>query len=149
MASAVIVGAYESELETKVLLAFFLPGVVYMADAVGTQTETVLIRGLSAGVGVRPVAGREIVTGLAIGVAVAIAFLLFALAAWGDERVAVAVALALLASCSIATIVAMVLPWAFQRLGTDPAFGSGPLATVIQDLLSILVYFAIATPLAT
>jgi magnesium transporter len=95
------------------------------------------------------VAGREIVTGLAIGVAVAIAFLLFALAAWGDERVAVAVALALLASCSIATIVAMVLPWAFQRLGTDPAFGSGPLATVIQDLLSILVYFAIATPLAT
>jgi magnesium transporter len=95
------------------------------------------------------VAGREIVTGLAIGVAVAIAFLLFALVAWGDERVAVAVALALLASCSIATIVAMVLPWAFQRLGTDPAFGSGPLATVIQDLLSILVYFAIATPLAT
>ena len=35
-----------------------------------------------------------------------------------------------------------------SALGTDPAFGSGPLATVVQDLLSIAVYFAIATPLA-
>ena len=61
---------------------------------------------------------------------------------------AVAVALALLASCSIAALVAMVLPWAFQRLGSDPAFGSGPVCTVIQDLLSIVVYFAIATRIA-
>jgi magnesium transporter len=62
--------------------------------------------------------------------------------------VAIAVALALLASCSIATLVAMLLPWLFQRLGLDSAFGSGPLATVLQDLLSIAVYFAIAVPIA-
>ena len=62
MASAVIVGAFESQLEKKVLLAFFLPGVVYMADAVGTQTETVLIGGLSIGVSVRSVLRRELVT---------------------------------------------------------------------------------------
>ncbi len=42
----------------------------------------------------------------------------------------------------------MTLPWLFQRAGIDPAFGSGPLATVVQDLLSIAVYFAIAVPLA-
>jgi Mg/Co/Ni transporter MgtE len=34
---------------------------------------------------------------------------------------------------------------AFFVAGVDPALGSGPLATVIQDLLSILMYFAIAT----
>ena len=66
---------------------------------------------------------------------------------WGNE-VAVAVSLALLASCPIATIVALTLPWLFQRAGIDPAFGSGPLATVVQDLLSIVVYFALAVPLA-
>jgi magnesium transporter len=38
----------------------------------------------------------------------------------------------------------MLLPWLFSVSGRDPAFGSGPLATVIQDLLSILIYFAIA-----
>jgi magnesium transporter len=149
MASAVIVGAFESQLETKVLLAFFLPGVVYMADAVGTQTETVLIRGLSVGVSLRSTVRRELATGALIGVTIAAAFFPFALAVWGEERVAFAVALALFASCSIATLVAMALPWLFQRFGADPAFGSGPLATVIQDILSIAVYFAIATPLVT
>jgi magnesium transporter len=54
------------------------------------------------------------------------------------------VALSLLAACSVATVVAMALPALLARLGQDPAFGSGPLATVIQDLLSILIYFLIA-----
>ena len=148
MASALIVGAFEEELQRVVLLAFFIPGVVYMADAVGTQTEALLIRGLAVGVSIRQVASRELLTGLVIGVIIAAAFVPFALLAWGDAEIAIAVALALLASCSIATLVAMLLPWAFQRLGRDPAFGSGPLATVIQDLLSIAVYFAIAIPIA-
>jgi hypothetical protein len=38
----------------------------------------------------------------------------------------------------------MTLPWLLHRLGLDPAFGSGPLATVVQDLLSIVLYFVIA-----
>ena len=149
MASALVVGAFEEQLDKKVLLAFFVPAVVYMADAVGTQTEAVLIRGLSVGVTVRGIALRELVTGLITGLVVGAAFVPFALLGWGDSGVAAAVALALFASCSIATLVAMALPWLFQRLGADPAFGSGPLATVIQDLLSIAVYLAIATPLAT
>ena len=149
MGSAGIVGAFERQLDEKVLLAFFLPAVVYLADAVGTQTETLLIRGLSAGVTVREVLKRELITGAVIGIILGLAFLPFALAVWGDARVSIAVALSLVASCSIASIVAMALPWALQRLGKDPAFGSGPLATVIQDLLSIVVYLLIATAIAT
>ncbi|MGZ8725355.1 MAG: magnesium transporter [Aeromicrobium sp.] len=38
----------------------------------------------------------------------------------------------------------MSLPWLIDRLGRDPAFGSGPLATVVQDVLSLLIYFLIA-----
>ena len=143
MAATAIVGGFEHQLETNVLLAFFIPAVVYMADAVGTQTETVLIRALAAGVTVRSVLRRELLTGLAMGSVIGGAFLAFALVGWGDLEVAVAVALAMLASCSIATLVATALPAAFQRLGKDPAFGSGPLATVFQDLLSITIYLAI------
>ena len=47
MASAVLIGAFEQELDEKVLLALFVPAIVYLADAVGTQTEALLIRGLS------------------------------------------------------------------------------------------------------
>jgi magnesium transporter len=143
--AAVIVGGFEEQLEENVLLAFFIPGIVYMADAVGTQTETLIIRGLTVGVGIRRVFGRELVTGLIVGVILSAAFTVVGLLAWDDTDVIVSVALALLAACTVATLVAMALPTLLGRLGVDPAFGSGPLATVVQDLLSILIYFTIAT----
>lgn len=143
--AAVVVGAYEEVLARQVLVAFFVPGVVYLADAIGTQTEALVIRGLSVGVGIGRVAVREVLTGVLLGVALAsLAFPVIVLV-WGDVRVAWAVAAALLAASSIATAVAMALPWLFHRFGRDPAFGSGPLATVVQDLLSVLIYFVIAT----
>jgi magnesium transporter len=143
--SADLVGAFEEQLEDAVVLAFFIPGIVYLADAVGTQTETVVIRGLSVGVSLRQMARPELLSGWLIGVALSSAFFPIALWHWGDGEVAIAVSLSLLAACSVATLIAMALPWAIRRLGKDPAFGSGPLATVIQDLLSILIYFVIAS----
>jgi magnesium transporter len=148
MGSALIVSAFEDELRKEVLLAFFIPAVVYMADAVGTQTETVMIRGMAVGVPVRRVLGRELVTGAVIGLLVGAAFFPFAFVVWGDAPVAASVAIALFVSCSVATLVAMALPAALSRFGRDPAFGSGPLATVIQDLLSIAAYFGVAMALA-
>jgi magnesium transporter len=147
MLSAAIVASFEEELRAEVLLAFFVPAVVYMADAVGTQTETVVIRGMSLGVPIRDVAVRELLTGVIIGSLIAVSFFLFALVVWESTRVAAVVSLSLLVSTSLATAVAMLLPYLLARLGRDPAFGAGPLATVIQDLLSIAAYFGIAVAL--
>ena len=148
MGSAGIVAAFEDQLSRLVLLAFFIPAVVYMADAVGTQTEALVIRGISVGVPARHIVVRELSTGLVIGILLGAAFFPFAYVVWGDARVAGTVALALLGSTATATLVAMALPYALNRLGRDPAFGAGPLATVIQDLLSILIYFGVAAVLA-
>jgi magnesium transporter len=147
MVSAVIVGAFEEQIREEVLLALFVPAVVYMADAVGTQTEAVVIRGMAVGVPIRRVLWRELGAGAIIGVLIGVSFFLFALAVWGNAPIAATVAIALFVSSSIATLIAMVLPYALARAGRDPAFGSGPLATVIQDLLSILVYFSVGVVL--
>jgi magnesium transporter len=147
--AAGIVGRFERELETTVALAFFVPGIVYMADAVGTQTEALVIRGLSVGVPIRRVIRNELLTGLLVGLTLATAFLPLGLILWDDGEVALSVAIALLAACSTATIVAMVLPWALHRAGADPAFGSGPLATVLQDLLSLVIYFTVAAAIVS
>jgi magnesium transporter len=149
LVAADIVGAFEGQLEENVTLAFFLPGIVYLADAVGTQTEALVIRGLSVNVGIRQVVRRELVTGVLVGLALGLAFLPVGLWRWGDGEVALAVSLSLLAACSMATVVAMALPAIFHRLGRDPAFGSGPLATVVQDLLSIVIYLAISSAIVT
>jgi len=141
--SADLVGVFEAKLHAHLILAFFVPGIVYLADAVGTQTETLAIRGLSVGIRIERVFWREILTGLLIGLV--LAAMLFPVVLWRWERmdVAFAVSVALLSACSIASTIAMALPWTLQRLGQDPAFAAGPLATVIQDLLSVLIYFLV------
>lgn len=143
--AADLIGRYEAILRVNVIVAFFLPGIVYLADAVGTQTETVIVRGLSLGVPMRRMVARELVAGLFIGMA------LGAIAAplvwwhWKDPELALSVGVSVFAATSTSTVAAMLLPWTFDRLALDPAFGSGPLATVIQDLLSIYIYLAVTS----
>jgi magnesium transporter len=84
-----------------------------------------------------------------LSIAIAAAFVPIALVGWGDPKLAWGVGLALLAASLAATVIALALPWIFERLGADPAFGSGPLATVLQDIFTIAIYFAVATPIAT
>jgi magnesium transporter len=138
--AADVVGAFEALLQTRLILAFFLPGIVYLADAVGTQTETVIVRGLSLGVPMRLMVGRELLAGLAIGLALALSTGPLVYWHWGDAELALSVSVSVLAAASTATGAAMALPWMFDALRFDPAFGSGPLATVVQDLLSIWIY---------
>ncbi|MBG6191847.1 Mg/Co/Ni transporter MgtE [Arthrobacter sp. CAN_A212] len=145
--AAGVVGNFEADLAEHVLIAFFVPGVVYLADAIGTQTEALVIRGLSLGVGIRRIAGREIATGVILGVLLGGVSLIVVGLIWQDWQVAVSVAVSLLAAASIATIIALVLPWIISRFGKDPAFGSGPLATVIQDILTVTIYLATASAL--
>jgi magnesium transporter len=144
--AALVVAGAEDQLSANVSLAFFLPGIVYLADAVGTQTETLIIRGLSVGVSMRATLLREIITGVAIGATLALLFLPIGLLTL-DPTVVVVVALSLFCACTVATSIATALPALLSRLGADPAYGSGPLATVVQDLLSIVIYFAIASAL--
>jgi magnesium transporter len=143
--AADLVGWFETQLRVNILLAFFIPGIVYLADAVGTQTETIVVRGLSLGVPMGRMISRELVAGLAIGAALAVIAGPLVWWRWGDPALGLSVGLSVLAACSTATVAAMALPWLFDALGFDPAFGSGPLATVVQDLLSIWIYLFITT----
>jgi magnesium transporter len=145
MLAADIMGLFEQQLQANVMIAFFIPGIVYLADAVGTQTEALVIRGLSVGVPIGRVVRREVLTGLCVGAALALAFFPVGLWRWDGNALAIAVALSIFAACATASLVALSLPWFLNRLGIDPAFGSGPLATVIQDLLSVVIYLVIAT----
>ncbi len=140
LVSAGLLAASEERLNANLAVAFFLPGIIYLAAAVGNQTQTLAIRGLSVGVGLRSVAGREALTGLLVGAVLAVAMYLVVAVGWQDATLGAAVALAVLTASTAATLVAMALPWLLQKAGKDPAFGSGPVATIIQDLMSITIY---------
>ena len=140
-----IMAQFEAVLAEHIAIAFFVPAIVYLADAVGTQSEAIAVRGLSlTHAGLRDMLAAEIATGMLIGAALAtVAFPLVWLA-FGSGPLAATVALSLLAAASLATGLGFFLPWLFARLGYDPALGSGPVATVIQDVISIAIYFACA-----
>ena len=142
--AAQMIGQFEDLLTENVILAFFLPGIVYMADAIGAQSEAIIIRGLSVGVSIRAMVRREILTGFIVGAILSTMFYFAVWMGWGDREAALIIALSLFAASAIASGIALLLPWILDKFGADPAFGCGPLATVIQDLLSLLVYMLIA-----
>jgi magnesium transporter len=143
MVATLVVARFESALVAKPALAFFVPGLVYLADAIGTQSEAVAVRGLSLShVGLARLIGGELRTGALIGLLLALLAFPMVWLGFGELRLAAAVAIALGGASVVASVLGLMLPWLLARFGTDPAYGSGPLATIVQDVLSLLIYFA-------
>jgi magnesium transporter len=145
-----VMAQFERILESRLAVAFFIPAIVYLADAVGTQTEAIVVRYLSGGRAPfwRLLRG-ELLTGLLIGTCLGLVVFPLTLVAFGDARLAAAVAASVAVAGLAASGVGLVLPWLLSRAGRDPAFGSGPVATIIQDVLSLLIYFAAVTLIVT
>ena len=140
----VLMVSFEQALQANIVIAFFIPALVYLADAVGTQTVAVVVRGLSLEMRpLRPLLRGELITGMLIGLPLALLAFLGIWLTFGDVSLAAGVGVALFAASSIASVLGLLLPWLLARAGLDPAFGSGPVATILQDLLTIAVYFAV------
>lgn len=144
--AALVVGSFEDTLREYVTLAFFMPAVVYMSSAVGMQTQTLFIRASA----IKQVSFlRYIVRELAVDAVLAIllAAVMGFFSWWwtGIWNIAFTVALAMAFTIVLAGAVALVIPFLLMKLKRDPAFGAGPFGTVIQDILSLVVYFAVAS----
>lgn len=145
-----VVTRFEALLAAHVAFSFFVPAIVYLADAIGTQTEAIAVRGLSRAHQPLPrLLLGELRTGVIVGTVLGALAFAAVLLVWRDARLAVAVSSALVIAGTVATTVGLLLPWWLSRAGRDPAFGSGPLATIVQDVLSILVYFAVVSAVCT
>jgi magnesium transporter len=143
MAATWLMTGFQKTLETQITIAFFVPAVVYLADAIGTQTEAVAVRGLTfSTASLATLLKGELLTGSLIGLLLGLVIFPMVLLVFGNAYLALAVSMAVLVAGACATSVGLLLPWALSRLNKDPAFGSGPVATILQDLLSLLTYFA-------
>lgn len=141
-----VMSRFEHALAARPEIVFFVPALVYLADAIGTQSEAVAVRGLSLShAGIGRLVGGESRTGLLIGATLAVVTLPLVALAFGDLRLALAVSAALAAAGVVASATGMLFPWALGKMGADPAYGSGPLATIIQDVLTLLIYFSVVS----
>lgn len=146
MLATLIASRFETLIATNINLAFFIPVIVYMADAVGSQTETIYVRNLAKKqISFLSYALKEFVLGVLLGSFFGIMVAIFSYFWFKNAATSITVGLAMFASMAIAPVVALIVPTILQKYKYDPAVGAGPFTTIMQDLLSLLIYFSIAS----
>lgn len=141
-----VMARFEESLAANVAVAFFVPALVYIAGAIGTQAVSVAVRGLSGDdVALGGLLRDELIIGTAIGSTLGFVSAVMVLLAFGHIALSLAVGFAVLGGGVVSAIVGFGLPWAFHRFGSDPALGSGPICTIVQDVASLLIYFLLVS----
>lgn len=147
--SAWVLETNSFQLKAIVALSFFIPLLLGAGGNAGTQSSTIVIRGLSTGdikiEDLLQVMKKEVTVGAIVGVVMAALVALRALWLDQDPRLGITVGLAMVTTVILGTTLGAFLPILFKRLKLDPALMSGPFITSIVDVVSLLIYFRIAT----
>jgi magnesium transporter len=146
-----IIGRFEHSLMKFAYLAAFIPVIMGMGGNIGTQSSTIVVRGLATGrlsiQDIGPVVFKELAIGSILGLVYGLLIGSVAHFRYSMVPLAVAVSLAVISSMSIAALVGSLVPMGFARINIDPAVATGPFVTTAIDILSVSFYFLIATTL--
>lgn len=141
-----ITSRFETVLAKNVQVAFFIPFIVYLADAVGTQTQNIYTRDLRTGrASFKKYLLKESILGVILGIVFSIITVPVTLVWFHSTQLATSVSLATFGAVASAPLIALLVTELLELEHTDPAVGAGPLATVIQDTISVLIYGLIAS----
>ena len=144
-----IIGRFEESLYKLAYLAAFIPVIMGMGGNIGTQSSTIVVRGLATGrLDIRDiwsVVVKECLIGLLLGLIYGILIGLVAQLKYSTIALALAVGLGLICSMSVAALFGSLMPMVFARINIDPAVATGPFVTTSVDIISVLFYFYIAT----
>jgi len=146
--AAFVVEFFEAPLKSHFILASFIPLIVYIADAVGSQTQTLFIRNLvfEEKINIFNYIIKEIKTGLMISLILGL--ILFGIVMFlfkADFVIGLILAISLLFTILIAMIVGVSTPWFLNKFKKDPAIGAGPFGTIIRDILTLIIYLGVSS----
>ncbi len=142
-----ILRGYEEILEREMALIFFLPLIIAAGGNSGSQSATLVIRGLATGEMDLDdwwrIGKRELLSGALLGcllgtLGIVVSHL------WGKGAVSSTVFATLVAIVTVGSLLGALMPLGLARLGIDPAITSSPLVAGLVDILGILIYVLIA-----
>ncbi|MEE9496134.1 MAG: magnesium transporter [Desulfobacterales bacterium] len=146
-----IIDKYEGTLQKIAALAAFIPVIMGMGGNIGTQSSTIVVRGLATGrLHIRDlwsVVFKELSIGFILGLVYGLLIGSVAQVSYRMEVLAISVCFAVISSMSIAALIGSLVPMAFARINIDPAVATGPFVTTAIDIISVSFYFMIATAL--
>ncbi len=146
-----IISHFEESLIRYAYLAAFIPVIMGMGGNIGTQSSTIVVRGLATGrINTRDiwtVVLKELAVGCILGLVYGFLIAAVAQIQYGTAAFAISVGLAVISSMAVAALVGSLVPMAFAKINIDPAVATGPFVTTAIDVISVSFYFIIATAL--
>ncbi len=144
-----VVDAFEWVIASMVALATFLPLVSGEGGNAGSQTATIIVRGLALGEvdvrsGLRVLAKESaaaLINGAIIGIATGLVIYIWK----GEQVIALSVALAMILNFLVAAMAGVLVPLGLKLIKVDPALASAAFVTAVTDTLGFLFFLGIAT----
>ncbi|MEN8140476.1 MAG: magnesium transporter [Thermodesulfobacteriota bacterium] len=150
--AVLVINYFESELQQVIALAGFIPIVMGMGGNIGTQSSTIIIRGMATGRinlnEVSKVVLKELRVGLILGVLYGALLGLVCYFTYSHPvQLAAVVGLSVLFAMTLAATVGALVPLLLKRLDIDAAVATGPFVTTSIDIIGVFAYFLIAKTL--
>jgi magnesium transporter len=146
-----IIDQFEGALNKVLYLAAFIPIIMGMGGSVGTQSATIVVRGLATGRfnarQIVPVVLKELCIGGLLGFFYGLLLGIVAQYRYDIWQLGTVVGFSILCSMTMAATVGSCVPLILARIKVDPAVATGSFVTTSIDILSVLIYFQIATML--
>jgi len=147
--AALIITLFEHELQQVIALAAFIPIVMGMGGNIGTQSSTIVVRGIATGrINMNELAKvvfKEMRVGVMLGLFYGLILGIVAYFTYGEPiQLGLVVGLSVLFAMTLAATVGTFVPLLLKRLDIDAAVATGPFVTTSIDIFGVLAYFLIA-----
>ena len=149
--AAAIISYFNNLLEQIIILAAFIPVIIGIGGNVGTQSSTIVVRGLATGrvdvANTIPLILKEVVVGSLLGATygLIIGFATEYISGNTTTNLGIVIGLSIFCSMTIATAVGASVPLILKKLNYDPAISTGPFVTTAIDIIGVALYFLIAS----
>lgn len=143
---ALFIGLFEETLAKYLIIASFIPAIIYISDALGTQVQTIFIRDLAVlgkELNLKKYFLKQMSIGFIIATIIAIIMFFSIYLFYNVPRIAYIISLASFTALIATSLTALLITLLIKRFKFDPALGSGPIATIISDITSVIIYFLI------
>lgn len=145
--AAGVVEVFEGTLKNNLVLAAFIPLIMYMSGAVSAQTGVFAVRDMAVHykINLRKYAIKQFLTITVVGLILSVVLFGAVGIYYTSMRIAFVLAVSLLVAIISSVFTGLAIPLVLRNFKLDPANASGPIATIIQDLMSVSIYFTVAS----
>lgn len=146
--ASIVIGWFDATIEQMVALAVLMPIVASMGGNAGTQTLTVMVRGLATKevtpVNAARVVGKEVLVGSLNGSVFAVITGIVAWVWFGSVMLGTVLGMAIIVNLAVAGLAGATIPLLLARIGVDPAVGSGVFLTTVTDVVGFFAFLGLA-----